>query len=178
MIALLSLFSSMSLMTVWSKVKIGLLVAAVSFMVWQGWQMKTLQHDVTNLEVVQSSLQAQIQQMSVDYILLRDNYKNSAKTSQQYFESLDALNGKSNALEKSFSALELKAANASKKADTALSLKQGTAPGVSNETSATQALKSPERDSIDRDGGTDAEWRKLLDDTYCTVYPTNTRCTK
>lgn len=178
MIALLNLFSSMSLTTVWSKVKVGLLIAAVSFMVWQGWQMQTLQHDVTTLETVQSSLKIQVQQMSVDYILLRDNYKNSAKTSQQYFESVDALNGKSTELEKSFSALELKAANASKKADTALSLRQGTATGASNETSSTQARKSPERGINDRTSSSDAEWRQLLDNTYCSVHPADIKCSK
>lgn len=178
MMALLSLFGTLPLMTVWSKVKVGLLVAAVSFMVWQGWQMTSLQQDVTKLETVQSSLQIQVQQMSADYSMLRDNYKNSAKTSQQYFESVDVLNGKSTELEKSFSALEVKATQASHKADTALSLQKGTAPEVSNETSSAQALTSIGRDSNDGAGGNNAEWRKLLDNTYCSVYPTDTRCTK
>jgi hypothetical protein len=176
--ALFNLLGSLSLTTVWSKVKVGLLVAAVSFMAWQGLQMNSLQNDVTKLETVQSTLQLQVQQMAVDYSLLRDNYKTSAKTSEQYYESVKTLNGKSTELEKSFSALEVKTANASKKADTALSLNKGTAPEVSHETSAAQALKSLERGSSDGSGGSDAEWRQLLDNTYCSAYPTNAKCTK
>jgi chromosome segregation ATPase len=175
--ALFSLISSVSMTTLWAKLKVGLLVSAISFMVWQGWQMNALQHDVTKLETIQTGLQLQVQQISADYTMLRDNYKNSAKTSLQYFESVNQLNGKSTELEKSFSALELKAANASQKADTALSLSKGTATRASNETSSTTARKSLGRDSNDGASGSDAEWRELLDKTYCSVYPTDNKCT-
>ncbi|MNL61678.1 hypothetical protein D3C87_1856340 [compost metagenome] len=110
--------------------------------------------------------------------MLRDNYKNSARTSLQYFESVNQLNGKSTELEKSFSALEVKAATATQKADAALALNKGTAPRVSNETSSKQAHKSPGRDSSDGVGGSDAEWRSLLDKTYCSVYPADIKCIK
>lgn len=176
MTALLAMFSSTPFAAVWGKVKLGLLVSAVSFMVWQGFQMTNLQHDVTNLETVQSSLQAQVQQMSIDYSTLRDNYKNSAKTSEQYIESITLLNGKSSELEKSFSALEVKAASASRKADTALSRQTGTTPGVSNETRSAQALTSTDGDVSGGDDRTDAEWRQLLDNTYCSLYPADTKC--
>ncbi|MDX9668754.1 hypothetical protein [Pseudomonas sp. P8_250] len=176
--ALFNLFSSLSLTTVWSKIKVGLLIAAVSFMAWQGLQMNSLQQDVTKLETVQTSLQLQVQQMSVDYSLLRDNYKNYSQTSEQYLKSVENLNSKSTDLEKSFSELESKAAKAYKKADTALSLQTGTTPEVNHETNATPALKSLGRGSSDGVDRSDAEWRKLLDNTYCSVYPTDTRCTQ
>lgn len=163
---------------IWSKIKIGLLVGAVSFMVWQGWQMSTLQQDVTKLEAVQSSLQIQVQQMSADYSVLRSNYKNNAQTSEQYVQSLNQLNGKSTELEKSFSALDKKAPTASQKTDTAPTPQRSTTPGVSNETSSTQAptgLVGDVRRGVD---SSDAEWRQLLDNTYCSIYPSDSRCTK
>lgn len=173
--ALPTMFSSLSLTAIWSKVKLGLLLAAIAFMVWQGWQMSTLQQDVTKLEATQSSLQAQVQQMSADYSVLRDNYKNNAKTSEQYIQTLNQLNGKSAELEKSFSVLD-------KKTTTALSQQRKTSvpttPGVSNETSSTQAPQSPVGDVGGGVGGTDAEWRQLLDNTYCSIYPGDDRCTK
>lgn len=178
MTALLAMFSSTPFAAIWNKVKLGLLASAIAFMVWQGFQMTHLQQDVTKLETVQTSLQAQVQQMSVDYSTLRDNYKNSAKTSEQYIESITQLNGKSSELEKSFSALEVKAASASRKADTALSLQTGTTPGVSNEPRSAQAHTSNDGDVGSGDGRTDAEWRQLLDNTYCSIYPADTRCTQ
>lgn len=178
MTALLSMISSLPLTTIWGKVKLALLASALAFMVWQGYQMTTLQQDVTKLETVQSTLQAQVQQMSVDYNVLRDNYKNSAKTSEQYIQSVSALNGKSNELEKSFSALEVKAAQASQKADTALSLQRRTTPEVHDETSSTQAHTGTVGAGSDGVGGTDAEWRQLLDNTYCDTFPHDSGCTK
>ena len=169
--ALLSLFSSLPLTTVWGKVKVCLLAGAVAFMVWQGWQMAALQKDVTKLETVQSSLQAQVQQMSVDYSVLRDNYKNSAKTSEQYVLSLNQLNGKSTELERTFTALEKKAAEAQK-------TQTGTTPRIYHETSSTQAHTSPGRGNGGGAGSTDAEWRKLLDSTFCSTFPTDNRCSK
>lgn len=163
--ALLKAISSLPLTTVWNKIKLGLLLGAIGFMVWQGWQMSTLQQDVTKLEATQSTLQAQVQQMSVDYSVLRDNYKNSAKTSEQYIQSLNQLNGKSNELEKSFTALSQQ-----RKATAA------TTPGVRNETSATQARTGPA--GAGDGGATDAEWRKLLDQTFCTTFPTDNRCSQ
>jgi hypothetical protein len=176
--ALLTLFGSLSVTSIWSKVKAALLVGAVAFMVWQGWQMGNLRHDVTTLETVQNGLLSQVAQMSVDYRVLSDNYKNTAKTSEQYDKSVTELNGKSIELEKSFSALQLKAAVASVKADKALSLQTDTTSGVSNETGSKQAQPSPVGNVGGGIGGTDAEWRKLLDDTYCSVYPTDAKCTQ
>lgn len=173
--ALLTTLSSVPLSALWSKIKLGLLIAAITFMAWQGWQMATLQQDVTKLEATQSSLQAQVHQMSVDYSVLRDNYKNSAQTSENYIQSLNHLNGKSTELEKSFTALD-------KKADIALSLQRKgsatTTPGVSNETSSTQAHESPVGNVGSGVSGTDAEWRQLLDKTFCTTFPADDRCTK
>lgn len=173
MTAILTMISSLPLATVWSKIKIGLLASAVGFMVWQGWQMSTLQQDVTKLEATQVSLQAQVQQMSADYSSLRDNYKNNAQTSEQYIQSLNQLNGKSAALEKSFTALD-------KRASTALSQQRATSaattPGVNHDTRSTQAQQSPGEDDGSGVGGTDAEWRQLLDSTYCSIYPADTRC--
>lgn len=176
--ALIELVSSLPLSAAWSKIKMALLISAVSFMVWQGWQMSSLQKDVTNLEAVQSNLQAQVQQMSVDYSMLRKSYQNSARTGEQYLNSVNELNGKSMQLEKDFSALEKKALSASHKADTALSLHKGTTPRVSNETSSTQARTSPVEDASSGASGSDAEWRQLLDNTYCSVYPTDINCPK
>lgn len=173
--ALLSVISSLPLATVWRKIKLALLLGAVGFMVWQGLQMATLQQDVTKLEATQVTLQAQVQQMSVDYSVLRDNYKNNAKTNEQYIHSLNQLNGKSTELEKSFTALD-------KKADKALKLQgkasAATTPGVNDESRSTQAQQSPGGDVGSGVGGTDAEWRQLLDNTYCSVYPADTRCPK
>lgn len=174
--ALLTLFSSLPITSVWSKIKATLLIGAVSFMLWQGWQMSNLRQDVTTLETIQSGLLAQVNQMSVDYRVLSDNFKNTAKTSEQYDRSVTELNGKSIQLEKSFSALQLKAAVASVKADKALSLQASTTPGVSNETGYKQAPGSSVEDVGGGIGGTDAEWRQLLDDTYCSVYPTDAKC--
>jgi hypothetical protein len=171
--ALANVISSLPLATVWNKIKLGLLLGATGFMIWQGWQMSSLQQDVTKLEANQTTLQAQVQQMSVDYSVLRDNYKNSAQTSEQYIQSLNQLNGKSNELEKSFTALD-------KKADTALSMQRkasaGTTPGVNHETSSTQARTGPAGAS--GGGATDAEWRQLLDNTFCTTFPADNRCSK
>lgn len=169
--ALLSLFSSLPLTTVWGKVKVGLLAGAVAFMVWQGWQMTALQKDVTKLETVQNSLQAQVQQMSVDYSVLRDNYKNSAKTSEQYVQSLTQLNGKTTELERTFTALDKKAAQAP-------STQPGTTQRASNETRSTQAHQSPVGGTAGGVGGTDADWRQLLDSTFCSTFPTDNKCSK
>lgn len=176
--ALLTMFNSLPVSAIWGKIKIGMLVGAVSFMVWQGWQMSTLQQDVTKLEALQSNLQQQVQQMSVDYSVLRSNYQNNAQTSEQYVQSLNQLNGKSTELEKSFSALDKKVAMASQKADTAPTPQRSTTPGVSNEKRSTQAPTSPVGDVSRRADGTDAEWRQLLDNTYCSIYPGDTRCNK
>jgi len=163
--ALIKVVSSLPLATVWNKIKLGLLLGAVAFMVWQGWQMSTLQQDVTKLEATQSTLQAQVQQMSVDYSVLRDNYKNNAQTSEQYIQSLNQLNGKSNELEKSFTALsQQRKASAS------------TTPGVNHETSSTQALSG--HAGAGDGGATDAEWRQLLDNTFCSTFPADNRCSK
>lgn len=176
--ALLSMISSLPLTSIWGKMKLAVLASALAFMVWQGYQMMSLQQDVTKLETVQSTLQAQVQQMSVDYTVLRDNYKNSAKTSEQYIQSVSALNGKSTELEKSFNALEVKAAKAAQKADTALSLQRRTTPEVHDETSSTQAHTGVVGASGSGVGGTDAEWRQLLDNTFCDTFPDDSRCSK
>jgi hypothetical protein len=171
MTALFNLFSSLPLTTVWGKVKVGLLAGAVAFMVWQGWQMTVLQKDVTKLETVQSSLQAQVQQMSVDYSVLRDNYKNNAKTSEQYVLSLNQLNGKSTELEKTFTALD-------KKGVETQPTQTGTTPRVYHETSSTQAHTSPVRGNGGGVSSSDAEWRQLLDSTFCSTFPTDNKCSK
>lgn len=176
--ALLTMFSSLPLASIWGKVKLAVLAGALAFMVWQGYQMMSLQQDVTKLETVQSSLQAQVQQMSVDYSVLRDNYKNSAKTSEQYIQSVQALSGKSTDLEKSFTALEVQAAQASQKADTALSLQRRTTPTVNHETSSKSADKGTDGDVGSGDDGTDADWRRLLDNTYCDTFPDDAKCSK
>lgn len=169
--ALLSLFSTLPLTTVWGKVKVGLLAGAVAFMVWQGWQMTALQKDVTKLETVQSSLQAQVQQMSVDYSVLRDNYKNNAKTSEQYVLSLNQLSGKSVELERTFTALDKKAAETPP-------IKTGTTPRVIHETSSTQAHASPVGGTGGGVDSSDAQWRQLLDSTFCSTFPTDNKCSK
>lgn len=170
-------FSALSPSAIWSKVKLALLVGSIAFMFWQGWQMTSLKSDVTRLETVQTSLQAQVQQISVDYSVLRDNYKNTAKTSEQYYESVRALGGKSVELEKSFAELELHAAmfgnKTLKKPTTALATATGATTGVNNETSSTQALTRPVGDAGNGDADTDAQWRKLLDTTYCSVATTS-----
>lgn len=171
---LLTMFKALPVATLWSKFKLGLLLAAIGFMVWQGWQMATLQQDVTKLEATQVSLQAQVSQMSADYSVLRDNYKNNAQTSEQYIQSLNQLNGKTTDLEKSFSELDKNTAKASQKAITAVPRKGATTPGVSNETSSTHAHKSADGDI----GSDDAEWRRLLDSTYCSTFPTDNKCSK
>lgn len=160
---LLNLFGSFSLSGIWNKVKIALLVGAISFMFWQGLQMTSLQKDVSNLETVQISLQEQVRQVEANYKTLQTNYNQSAKTGEQYFDSLNHLATKSTELEKAFAALEAS---------------RGTTPREIHEKRPTAAQRAPEQGFGTTADGNDAEWRKLLDNTFCEVHPTNSRCPK
>lgn len=167
MMTLLSkFFSSLPLGAIWTKLKFALLVLAVSFMFWQGLQMTSLQKDVENLEAVQTNLQEQVKQVEANYKSLQINYQLSAKTGEDYVQSLNSLQTKSTELERSFAALEKK------------SLQGGTTPRVTYEKRPTGAHSEPEGVSAGTLDGSDLEWRKLLDDTYCQVHPTNSKCAK
>lgn len=160
---LLNLLGSFSLSGLWNKLKIALLVGAISFMFWQGLQMTSLQKDVSHLETVQTSLQAQVEQVEANYKTLQTNYNQSAKTGEQYFDSLNNLATKSTELEKAFAALE-----ASK----------GTTTRETYEKRSTAAQGASGQVSGGTVDGDDLEWRKLLDNTFCEVHPANARCSK
>ena len=163
---LLNWFGSMSIGAIWNKLKVAILVFAVSFMFWQGLQMTSLQKDVSNLETVQGQLQEQVEQVKENYKTLQLNYQLSAKTSEQYFDSVESLQTKSTELEKSFASLEKR------------SLPKGTTPREMYEKQPTGASGGLAEGIGVPATGDDLEWRKLLDNTFCEVQPADPKCTK
>jgi chromosome segregation ATPase len=165
------LFNAATLGSLWGKLKGALLVVAVTFMLWQGFQMTSLQKDVSRLETTQASLQQQVEQVENNYKKLSDIYKQTNKTSSQYIESVKDLSGKSTALEKSFAELERETARASANASKALTMQTSTSARGDDEKRTTELSGALPEGMSGSAADVDLKWRKLLDDTFCTVHP-------
>lgn len=138
-------------MTLWVKIKLGILGVAVVYMLVQAWMTMGMQTKIADLEQEQGKLRDQIVQVEKNYTFLSGVYTSTVDASKNYADAQAENKQKTTALEKSFAKLE----SASK---------------VKGNEQTKDA--SPSRDT----NPTPDEWRRVLDQAYCDTNPADSNC--
>lgn len=137
-------------MTLWNKIKLGVLVVTILYMIFQALVTQQLNGKIKDLESTQQKLHDQIAQVEKNYNYLSSVYQGTMEANKSYVNSSTETKKQSTDLEKAFNKIEQV---------------KPTIPTTSKVSSDVKQTEEPS--ALRTSNPTPIEWRKLLDDTYC-----------
>lgn len=142
-------------MNLWTKIKLGIMIVAFAYMVFQAFVTQSLNGKIQELENTQQKLHDQIALVEQNYNYLTSVQKASDAANKQYVKSLENTGKQTAELEKAFNTLQ-----------TAPKIIKAKNDEETNDQTSNTRTANP----------TPPDWRQLLDKTYCTTNPAGPNC--